>query len=264
MRLTSANTYTGPTRIQAGRLDLAHASAAAGSVITHYVGRPLIGLNFQQERYEADFRFNLVRLRENAEGVALYQGEASERRGLLERFENVRANWWELMRYTKRLTTATGLDDGPEYSPDGKYIYFNTDRTGKMEIWRMHPDGSGHEAVIADDIFTSDHDWAMAVCEEFIRRGSKMVWTCTNGIRVDSARGELFSTMKRAGCYRVHFGFESGNDDVLKAFGKGGRATLDQGIRLEQDLYVLLQTTADRGEGIAAFLEKRPPQWRNA
>lgn len=81
--------------------------AVAGSVITHYVGRPLIGLNFQQERFEADFRFNLVRLRENAEGVALYRGEASERRGLLERFDHVRSNWWELMRYTKRLTTAT-------------------------------------------------------------------------------------------------------------------------------------------------------------
>ena len=81
--------------------------AVAGSVITHYVGRPLIGLNFQQERFEADFRFNLVRLRENAEGVALYRGEASERRGLLDRFEHLRANWWELMRYTKRLTIAT-------------------------------------------------------------------------------------------------------------------------------------------------------------
>jgi len=81
--------------------------AVAGSVITHYVGRPLIGLNFQQERFEADFRFNLVRLRENAEGVALYHGEAAEKGGLLTRFEHIRANWWELMRYTKRLTGFT-------------------------------------------------------------------------------------------------------------------------------------------------------------
>ena len=81
--------------------------AIVGSVITHYVGRPLIGLNFQQERFEADFRFNLVRLRENAEGVALYRGEQSESRGLLSRFERIRGNWWELMRYTKRLTGFT-------------------------------------------------------------------------------------------------------------------------------------------------------------
>jgi TolB protein len=49
-----------------------------------------------------------------------------------------------------RLTTAKGLDDGPEYSPDG-YIYFNSERTGHMQIWRMHPDGSGQEQVFADD-----------------------------------------------------------------------------------------------------------------
>ena len=81
--------------------------AVAGSIFTHYVGRPLIGLNFQQERYEADFRFTLVRLRENAEGVALYRGETPEREGLLTRFERIRANWWELMRFTKRLTGFT-------------------------------------------------------------------------------------------------------------------------------------------------------------
>ncbi|WIM05107.1 MAG: B12-binding domain-containing radical SAM protein [Candidatus Nitricoxidivorans perseverans] len=86
------------------------------------------------------------------------------------------------------------------------------------------------EALLTDDIFTSDNDWAVAVCEEFVRRGVKVVWTCTNGIRVDSANQKLFEMMKRAGCYRVHFGFESGNDAVLRAFGKGGKASLQQGI----------------------------------
>lgn len=86
------------------------------------------------------------------------------------------------------------------------------------------------EVVLSDDIFTSDNNWAVAVCEEFIRRGVKMAWTCSNGIRVDSANDELFRVMKRAGCYRVHFGFESGNDEVLRKFGKGGKATLKQGI----------------------------------
>ena len=47
----------------------------------------------------------------------------------------------------KRLTSATGLDDGPEYTPDGKYIYFNSNRTGTMQIWRMRADGSQQEAV---------------------------------------------------------------------------------------------------------------------
>ncbi len=81
--------------------------ALVGSVLTHYVGRPLIGLNFRQERFEADFRFNLVRLRENAEGVALYRGERTEQATLLDRFEAIRANWWQLMGATKRLTFFT-------------------------------------------------------------------------------------------------------------------------------------------------------------
>lgn len=85
------------------------------------------------------------------------------------------------------------------------------------------------EVILTDDIFTSDNAWALQVCEEIIRSGVKMAWTCTNGIRVDSANPELFRAMRRAGCYRVHFGFESGNDEVLKAFGKGGKASLEQG-----------------------------------
>ncbi len=83
------------------------AYAIVGSVLTHYVGRRLINLNFQKERLEADFRFHLVRVRENAEGVALYGGEAPETDGLLGRFEAVRANWWLLMQFTKRLTGFT-------------------------------------------------------------------------------------------------------------------------------------------------------------
>ncbi len=50
-----------------------------------------------------------------------------------------------------RLTTDPAREDGPEYSPDGKYIYFNSSRTGKMQIWRMRPDGSGQEQVTRDD-----------------------------------------------------------------------------------------------------------------
>ncbi len=47
----------------------------------------------------------------------------------------------------RRLTTADGLDDGPDYTPDGQWIYFNSERTGLMQIWRMHGDGSQQEQV---------------------------------------------------------------------------------------------------------------------
>jgi Tol biopolymer transport system component len=49
-----------------------------------------------------------------------------------------------------RLTKARGVDDGPEYSPDGQFIYFNSERSGRMQIWRMRADGSGQEAVTND------------------------------------------------------------------------------------------------------------------
>jgi putative ATP-binding cassette transporter len=77
--------------------------AIVGSVLTHYVGRRLIPLNFTQQRVEADFRFSLVRLRENSEGVALYRGEREELGGLRNRFTAVIANWWQLMRKRKQL-----------------------------------------------------------------------------------------------------------------------------------------------------------------
>ena len=50
-----------------------------------------------------------------------------------------------------RLTTTTGVDDGSEYSPDGQWIYFNSTRTGRMQIWRMKPDGSEQEQITNDE-----------------------------------------------------------------------------------------------------------------
>lgn len=55
----------------------------------------------------------------------------------------------------KRLTTAKGLDDGPDYTANGKYIYFNSVRTGKMKIWRMKPDGTQQKQVT----FDAYNDW---------------------------------------------------------------------------------------------------------
>ena len=51
----------------------------------------------------------------------------------------------------RRLTDAPGLDDGPDYSSDGQYIYFNSERTGWMQIWRMRTDGTAQEQVTNDD-----------------------------------------------------------------------------------------------------------------
>jgi len=81
--------------------------AIAGTILTHWIGWPLAGLNFQQQRYEADFRFNLVRVRENAEQIALLRGERAESGRLLERFGRVVANWMQIMSRLKKLVFLT-------------------------------------------------------------------------------------------------------------------------------------------------------------
>ena len=81
--------------------------ALLGTLLTHLIGRPLVGLNFQQQRFEADFRFNLVRARENAEQIALLRGEPAERARLLSRFALVVENWIGIMQRTKKVTAFT-------------------------------------------------------------------------------------------------------------------------------------------------------------
>jgi vitamin B12/bleomycin/antimicrobial peptide transport system ATP-binding/permease protein len=77
--------------------------SVCGTVITAVVGRRLIHLSFDQERFNADFRFSLVRVRENSESIALYRGEPREREHLLARFAEVFRNFWQIMRRTRRL-----------------------------------------------------------------------------------------------------------------------------------------------------------------
>jgi len=76
----------------------------AGTLFAHWIGRPLVKLNFEKQKVEADFRFSLVRFRENGEAVALYNGEQGELRLLNNRFAGVAANWWDIMRRTKKLS----------------------------------------------------------------------------------------------------------------------------------------------------------------
>lgn len=76
---------------------------AIGSVLAHYIGRPQIKLNFQQQRVEADFRVHLVRVREYSESIALDRGEPVERQHLGDRFGAVLDNYWKLIKAQKRL-----------------------------------------------------------------------------------------------------------------------------------------------------------------
>jgi putative ATP-binding cassette transporter len=75
--------------------------------MTHLIGRPLIGLNFRQQRFEADFRFDLIRVRENSEQIALMRGEVAEDERLRGRFGFIVSNWHAIMSRTMRITMFT-------------------------------------------------------------------------------------------------------------------------------------------------------------
>ena len=86
---------------------IAIAYAVLGTWVTHLIGRPLIALNFQQERFEADYRFSLARLREYSEQVALLAGERAEEQGLARRFARIVDNYMRIVFRTMKLYTFT-------------------------------------------------------------------------------------------------------------------------------------------------------------
>jgi putative ATP-binding cassette transporter len=92
--------------------------AVSSMWITHLVGRRLVPINFDRLRVEADFRYGLVRFRDNVEAVVLSRGEGVERLNALERFFYVVRNWWRLIRAQRNLTlTTTGLGQANDMLP---------------------------------------------------------------------------------------------------------------------------------------------------
>jgi putative ATP-binding cassette transporter len=111
-------TVSGPLSITLGSTEIsipgymvwvALGYALLGSWLSHRIGKPLIGLNVAQQRLEADFRYGLIRVREHAESIALFRGEAPETSGLLQRFGEVVTNYWALVKAQKRLIWTQSL-----------------------------------------------------------------------------------------------------------------------------------------------------------
>ncbi len=75
-----------------------------GTLILERIAKPMVSVDFRQQRYEADFRYLMVRLRESAEQIAFYSGASFEKRRLRNAFQAIRQNWSEVMRYTKIVT----------------------------------------------------------------------------------------------------------------------------------------------------------------
>jgi putative ATP-binding cassette transporter len=85
--------------------------AVIATYATHMIGRPLIRLNFLQERYEADFRFSLARLREYGEQVALLRGQGAEKERLGTQFSRIVDNFFKRVSINKRLIAFTSFYD---------------------------------------------------------------------------------------------------------------------------------------------------------
>jgi putative ATP-binding cassette transporter len=114
--------------------------AIAGTAITHLLGRSLVGLNFNQQRYEADFRFDLVRVRENGEQIALLMGGTTEHVRLMGRFSKVVVNWFALMSRQKKLaffTTGFPTNCDRVSLPGGQSSVFRR----PVSAWRFDANG---------------------------------------------------------------------------------------------------------------------------
>jgi len=79
---------------------------------------------------------------------------------------------------------------------------------------------SAREIAVVDDSFTTDTSRVHKICDGLIKAGTRTRWSCPNGIRVDLGDYEMLKKMRRAGCYRVALGIESGSQKILDAIGK--------------------------------------------
>jgi vitamin B12/bleomycin/antimicrobial peptide transport system ATP-binding/permease protein len=101
--LSGALTISGVT-IPGYMVWVAIAYAVLGSFIAHWIGKPLVALNVEKQRYEADFRYSLIRFRDNAEAIALYRAQDAEAGGINRHFSSIVNNWWQLMKREKNFT----------------------------------------------------------------------------------------------------------------------------------------------------------------
>ena len=86
---------------------LAFVYASSATLIAHVIGKPLIGYNFNQQRFESDYRFAITRAWDHSEPIALMRGEKIERQELDKRFGNLVSNWTRLIRRQSGLTFFT-------------------------------------------------------------------------------------------------------------------------------------------------------------
>ena len=85
------------------------------------------------------------------------------------------------------------------------------------EIEMLYKNFGISEFHFEDDNFAFEKQHAYRICEEIVRRGLRVDWSCPNGVRVDTLDDELLAMMKRSGCYMLALGIESASQEILEA-----------------------------------------------
>lgn len=172
-------------------------------------------------------------------GICFRHGKetvCNERGGFIQNLDELPMPSWELgnikkykmpSNYRKKnpvgpMETSRGCPFGCVYC--NKSIFGRTFRTKSpsrvIEEIKYMLNLGFKEIHFVDDTFSNDLERAKAICDEIIKNGMDFPWNLPNGIRVDRIDKELFEKMRKAGCYRVAFGIESGDQNILNSIGK--------------------------------------------
>ena len=153
----------------------------------HRVGRRLAGLQFDRQRFEADFRFKLVRFRENVEPIALASGEGAERRFALDRFQRIVGNWWELIGAQRNLMlVTTGIGQANSLVP--LLVAAPAFFAGHMTL------GSVMQTRIAYGEVSGGLTWFVNAYQEIARWRANIERIVTLAEEIESTRDELEKT----------------------------------------------------------------------
>ena len=167
--------------------------AAVGTYVSVLVGRRLVSINFNQQRYEADFRFGLVHVRDNAEPIAMYGGEAYEERQLIKRFAKVVKNYNLLILWQRHLALFSGaynnvIDMLPWFLLAGAYF------AGRIEFGQLGQAAGAFGALkgalsLVIDQFNSIADYACVVnrLAEFDEHCEAAAADGSNGAGIETA-----------------------------------------------------------------------------
>ncbi len=215
-----------------------------GTYITHLVGRKLVQINFVQQRYEADFRFSMIRLRESSESVAFYRGEQQERRVFKERFTNLLANFWKLVTKQKQLVW---LNSGysqiaiifPFIAAMNCYLAKDITLGGLMQVANAFGSVQGSLSYIVDTYVTLAQWQAVvmrltsfgrhmqevaAKSEQFqLRRAVTAGQVCTEELQINLPDGTPL-------LQHINLQLEPGSNILIKGVSGSGKSTLLRGL----------------------------------